>query len=424
MPEADRGRASPGPRRWRRASPRMIRAADDDPERRPPGGVGRAASPDGACRDARHVARGRSRARTRLLRIDPAAADLARRAAWATCRPLLRPRRPPGGERRGHPPGVAARARTAPAQPIEVRLAGAGRRTALVRPCSSAPATGARAPRIGPPPPRSAPGDRIAFGRDLGSRRCGAWSRASRRGCVARALRPRAAPRSGPRSTAHGRPVQYALPARRRSRSGTCRRRYARAAVGGGDRPRRAGRSPGGCSRDLRAPRRRPGHAHPRRRPLLDRRRRRSTRALPLPERFEVPARDRGRRSSARARAGGRVVAVGTTVVRALEGSAALHGGVLRRRARRDRACAIGAGYRPRVVDGLLTGLHEPGHQPLRAAEARSPPRACSGPRSRTPRPRATSATSSATVACCWGMFARKPDPSGITRSGPGQHFS
>jgi S-adenosylmethionine:tRNA ribosyltransferase-isomerase len=57
---------------------------------------------------------------------------------------------------------------------------------------------------------------------------------------------------------------------------------------------------------------------------------------------------------------GGRVVAAGTTVVRALEGSAALHagrvsegGGVTDLR--------LGPGFRPRVVDGLLTGIHEPG---------------------------------------------------------------
>jgi S-adenosylmethionine:tRNA ribosyltransferase-isomerase len=56
--------------------------------------------------------------------------------------------------------------------------------------------------------------------------------------------------------------------------------------------------------------------------------------------------------------AGGRVVAVGTTVVRALETAAAGAGrleagaGVTRLR--------IGPGYRLRVVDGLLTGLHEP----------------------------------------------------------------
>jgi S-adenosylmethionine:tRNA ribosyltransferase-isomerase len=56
--------------------------------------------------------------------------------------------------------------------------------------------------------------------------------------------------------------------------------------------------------------------------------------------------------------AGGRVVAVGTTVVRALETAAAppagvrAGGGVTRLR--------IGPGHRLAAVDGLLTGLHEP----------------------------------------------------------------
>jgi S-adenosylmethionine:tRNA ribosyltransferase-isomerase len=62
--------------------------------------------------------------------------------------------------------------------------------------------------------------------------------------------------------------------------------------------------------------------------------------------------------------AGGRVVAVGTTVVRALESAAAsLRAGVgaagLRAGAGTTRL-RIDAGYRLRVVDGLLTGLHEP----------------------------------------------------------------
>jgi S-adenosylmethionine:tRNA ribosyltransferase-isomerase len=79
--------------------------------------------------------------------------------------------------------------------------------------------------------------------------------------------------------------------------------------------------------------------------------------ALPLAERFEIPAKTV--RAVARAReAEGRVVAVGTSVVRALEGAAALNQGIL-------RACAgetdliLGPGYRRCVADGLLTGVHE-----------------------------------------------------------------
>jgi S-adenosylmethionine:tRNA ribosyltransferase-isomerase len=54
---------------------------------------------------------------------------------------------------------------------------------------------------------------------------------------------------------------------------------------------------------------------------------------------------------------GGRVVAVGTTVVRTLETAAA--GGTVRAGAGVSRL-RIGPGYRLAVVDGLLTGLHEP----------------------------------------------------------------
>jgi S-adenosylmethionine:tRNA ribosyltransferase-isomerase len=80
--------------------------------------------------------------------------------------------------------------------------------------------------------------------------------------------------------------------------------------------------------------------------------------ALPLPERFEIPPETE--LAVARARASGaRVVAVGTSVVRALEGAAAQSGGVLRAGAGRT-GLRIGPGFRPAVADGLLTGMHEP----------------------------------------------------------------
>jgi hypothetical protein len=74
----------------------------------------------------------------------------------------------------------------------------------------------------------------------------------------------------------------------------------------------------------------------------------------------------------ARAR-GGRVVAVGTSVVRALEGSLAARGrleaggGVT--------ALRIGPGFRPAIVTGVLTGMHEPGstHLSLLAAFVPAP---------------------------------------------------
>jgi S-adenosylmethionine:tRNA ribosyltransferase-isomerase len=81
--------------------------------------------------------------------------------------------------------------------------------------------------------------------------------------------------------------------------------------------------------------------------------------ALPLPEPSEVPRAT----SEAVARTrdeGGRVVAVGTSVVRALESAWD---------ERRGRMCGgtrmttlrVGPGFAPRVVDGILTGIHEPG---------------------------------------------------------------
>jgi S-adenosylmethionine:tRNA ribosyltransferase-isomerase len=78
--------------------------------------------------------------------------------------------------------------------------------------------------------------------------------------------------------------------------------------------------------------------------------------ALPLPERFEVPAAAVRAIGDTHAR-GGRVIAVGTSVVRALESAAAA--GELRA-AGGETDLVIGPGYRPRVVDGLFTGLHEP----------------------------------------------------------------
>jgi S-adenosylmethionine:tRNA ribosyltransferase-isomerase len=78
--------------------------------------------------------------------------------------------------------------------------------------------------------------------------------------------------------------------------------------------------------------------------------------ALPLPERFEVPPATVAAVETARAREG-RVIAVGTTVVRALE-SAAASGELLPSSG--DTDLLIGPGYRLRVVDGLFTGIHEP----------------------------------------------------------------
>jgi S-adenosylmethionine:tRNA ribosyltransferase-isomerase len=80
---------------------------------------------------------------------------------------------------------------------------------------------------------------------------------------------------------------------------------------------------------------------------------------LPLPERSEVPADTAEAVSRARSEAG-RVVAVGTSVVRALE-SAWVESERRVRPGERTTTLRIAAGYVPRVVDGLLTGIHEPG---------------------------------------------------------------
>ena len=75
--------------------------------------------------------------------------------------------------------------------------------------------------------------------------------------------------------------------------------------------------------------------------------------ALPLPERYEIPARTVEAVAAAR-----RVVAAGTSVVRALEGNL------------RDRGGAPGEGrtdlvitpdFTPRLVDGVLSNMHSPG---------------------------------------------------------------
>ena len=80
--------------------------------------------------------------------------------------------------------------------------------------------------------------------------------------------------------------------------------------------------------------------------------------ALPLSEHFEISQATSEAISQAKA-SGGRVVAVGTTVVRALEGSFAQYGRLHASAGRTD--LRIGPRFRPRLVDGLLTGIHQAG---------------------------------------------------------------
>jgi S-adenosylmethionine:tRNA ribosyltransferase-isomerase len=93
--------------------------------------------------------------------------------------------------------------------------------------------------------------------------------------------------------------------------------------------------------------------------------------ALPLPEAFDIPAGTVA--AVARARSdGGRVVAVGTTVVRALEGAAEAGGGWLPAGEGRT-SLRIDGHFRPRAVDGLLTGVHQPGESHFDLLKAFAP---------------------------------------------------
>jgi S-adenosylmethionine:tRNA ribosyltransferase-isomerase len=88
-------------------------------------------------------------------------------------------------------------------------------------------------------------------------------------------------------------------------------------------------------------------------------------RVLPWPERYEIPQRtfDAIERTHAR---GGRVIAVGTTVVRALESAHEAGAGTATLR--------LDGAYRPRVVDGLVSGLHVPGESHFELLSAFAPP--------------------------------------------------
>jgi len=87
----------------------------------------------------------------------------------------------------------------------------------------------------------------------------------------------------------------------------------------------------------------------------------------PLPERYDVPQATARLVNSARA-AGRRVVAVGTTVVRALETVAGPYGTVRPRSGWTD--LVLGPDRPARVVTGLVTGLHAPEASHLRLLEA------------------------------------------------------
>jgi S-adenosylmethionine:tRNA ribosyltransferase-isomerase len=87
----------------------------------------------------------------------------------------------------------------------------------------------------------------------------------------------------------------------------------------------------------------------------------------PYAERYAVPAETASAIAATKAR-GGRVIAVGTTVVRALETATDEHGLVTARNGWTDVVITPERGVR--VIDGLLTGFHEPRSSHLWMLEA------------------------------------------------------
>ncbi|MFT3770263.1 MAG: S-adenosylmethionine:tRNA ribosyltransferase-isomerase [Minicystis sp.] len=240
---------------------------------------------------------------------------------------------------------------TADGRPVEARLAGAieGNR------CFRAVLFGAGDHRTRtedrPPPPALAAGDRLSFGAGLGA----VIDRVS-------PISPRLVELSFDRGGAqlwaalykHGRPVQYAYVAAPLELWHTQTRYVSRpwsAEMPSAGRPLAwslitdaIGRGVAVASLTHAAGLSSTGD------PILDA-------ALPLPERFDIPEETARAVAETRAR-GGRVIAVGTTVARALEGAAALHGTVVAGEGVTD--LVLDHTSRPRVVDGLLTGMHEP----------------------------------------------------------------
>ena len=98
-------------------------------------------------------------------------------------------------------------------------------------------------------------------------------------------------------------------------------------------------------------------------------------RALPWPERYEIPRATVDAVVDTRARQG-RVIAIGTTVVRALEAAAqdAERGaGPVLRPGSGLATLRLDASHRPRVVSGLVSGLHVPGESHFELLSAFAP---------------------------------------------------
>jgi S-adenosylmethionine:tRNA ribosyltransferase-isomerase len=97
---------------------------------------------------------------------------------------------------------------------------------------------------------------------------------------------------------------------------------------------------------------------------------------LPVPERYEIPAVTCDAITDSKRR-GGRVIAAGTTVVRALEARAleqpADDGPLVLQPGAGEAKLLLGPGFRPRIVDGLLTGMHPPGTSHFALLQAFAP---------------------------------------------------
>ena len=89
---------------------------------------------------------------------------------------------------------------------------------------------------------------------------------------------------------------------------------------------------------------------------------------LPMTESFEIPEMTVHSIEKAR-QDGGRIIAVGTTVVRALEGCAAINNGRLLP-GRGETDLIVDRGFRPNVVQGILTGVHDPAQSHFRLLHA------------------------------------------------------
>ncbi len=94
-------------------------------------------------------------------------------------------------------------------------------------------------------------------------------------------------------------------------------------------------------------------------------------RSLPLPERYDLPAATIYAITKARAQ-GGRIIAAGTSVVRALEGNVASHGALDAGEDVTD--LRIDRSHVRRIVDGVLTGMHELGASHRDLLDAFAPP--------------------------------------------------